>query len=416
LWNTTATIAAANDALASFLEERLPAAENSTPMVRVENVMGKLYAADKTRYAPIEKENAKSPVLLTQLRKDAIRHVLGERRSNGGNDENDNDAEITDLVEAAFAVWVEARHRTIPMHFAESVVSSLKEIGSLRRISSSSNADGDDDGNRVVVGAITDGNSDPMSIPEISQYFDFCINAESVGISKPDKRVYLRGVARAMQHPSLRDLLPEMPAGGGDDLSEQALEDLVGPWWVHIGDDFVKDCVAAKNLNMRTIWATELVRDKIVKQDSWKTAAASSKQKRTVEDLVKEVSEMEVVDMQVGADDYLEHSLRAEFVDAVADEFQHIVQILREWQQDAVASGTSALDSATVSNQTADTELPEYFEVIKPDKVTETTASVDPVEVRKDSTTAKDAKFCIQCGAKLPLVAKFCSSCGEQQQ
>ena len=253
LWNTTATIAAANDALAAFLEERLPAAENSTPVIRVENVMGKLYAADKTRYAPIEKEDAKSPVLLTQLRKDAIRHVLGERRSNGGDDENDEDAETTDLVEAAFAVWVEARHRTIPMHFAESVVSSLKEIGSLRRTSRSSNDDDDDDDdddrNRVVVGAITDGNSDPMSIPEIAQYFDFCINAESVGISKPDKRVYLRGVARAMQHPSLRDLLSDATAdGGGDDLSEQALEDLVGPWWVHIGDDFVKDCVAAKNL------------------------------------------------------------------------------------------------------------------------------------------------------------------------
>ena len=153
-----------------------------------------------------------------------------------------------------------------------------------------------------------------------------------------------------------------------------------------------------------------------MKQDTWKTAAASSRQKRTVEDLVKEVSEMEVVDMQVGADDYLENSLRAEFVDAVADEFQSIAKILRDWQEDAVASGTAALDSATASEQKADTELPEYFELIKPDKVTETTASVDPVEVKKeDSTVAKDTKFCIQCGAKLPVVAKFCSSCGEQQ-
>jgi FMN phosphatase YigB (HAD superfamily) len=33
----------------------------------------------------------------------------------------------------------------------------------------------------------------------------------------------------------------------------------VGPWWVHIGDDFFKDIVAAKESQMRTVWARELI-------------------------------------------------------------------------------------------------------------------------------------------------------------
>ena len=354
--------------------------------------MGKLYTANKAQYAPIEKEDAKAPVLLTQLRKDAIRQVLVH------NGMNENGADTNELVEAAFGIWVDARHQTIPSHFAESTVDILKEICSLRSRHDTN----------VVIGAITDGNSDPMLIPEISEFFDFCINAESVGISKPDKRVYLRGVARAIQHPTLQDLLPAASSIEDGELTEEALEDLIGPWWVHIGDDFVKDCVAAKNLNMRTIWATELVRDKIVKQETWKMAAESSKQKRTVEELVKEVSELEVVEMQVGADNYLANSLQAEFADAVADEFQSVACILRQWQEEAVSAG-----SAIASEGPPESGLSEYFELIKPDKETETVASADSAKAKDDS--ANDTKFCIYCGAKLPVVAKFCSSCGEKQ-
>jgi len=401
IWQTSATISAANDALADFVNAKLNRDEN---VVRVENAMGTLYGADKAKYAPIEQGGAKAPVLLTQLRKDAIRQVLVD------NGMDDDDESTNELVEEAFQVWVNARHQTIPNHFAESVVSCLKEIYAMRTM----------DGADVVVGAITDGNSDPLAIPEISDYFDFCINAESVGISKPDKRVYLKGVARALQHPSLRDFLSsassvtiEEVAG---EMTDEAMEDLVGPWWVHIGDDFVKDCVAAKNLNMRTIWARELVRDKLINQEVWKTAAESSQQERTVEQLVKEISELEVVEMQVGADNYLATSLQEEFADAVTDTFQGIATVLRQWQHEATLARSPVSTSETTPSEESE-ELPEYFELIQPDSSTQLESRevgakvVDGDAISSDSKT----KFCIHCGEKLPLVAKFCSACGEKQ-
>jgi FMN phosphatase YigB (HAD superfamily) len=365
--------------------------------------MGTLYNKDKAKYSPIEREEARAPVLLTQLRKDAIRHVLKEY---GGMDAADDAEDRLDtLVEEAFTIWVKARYESIPNHFAESVITCLQDISSLKS----------SDNKRVVVGAITDGNSDPTDIPELSEYFDFCVNAETVGVSKPDKSVYLRGVARALEHPSLRDILSlemsKITSNGERRLTDAALEDLVGPWWVHVGDDFVKDCVAAKNLNMRTIWARELVLDNMVKEEAWRTAARSSKQGRTVEELVKEVAELEVIEMQVGADNYLADSLEAEFADAVTDQFRDIATIVRRWQVEAAAV---AVDSAVAINNTSqESKLQDNIELI-PGR-TDAETMVEPETKAPTSVISSDTKFCIHCGTKIPVISKFCFSCGEKQ-
>ena len=64
--------------------------------------------------------------------------------------------------------------------------------------------------------------------------------------------------------------------------------------------------MAAKSLNMRSIWARELVMDKLKKP-----TPQVAESNRTVEELVKEVSEMQVVKMQLGAGDYLTSGLSA---------------------------------------------------------------------------------------------------------
>jgi hypothetical protein len=71
LWKTSATIAAANDALAEFLD-----AHSIVQPKRIEKIMGELFRASKETYCPIEPESAKAPVLLTQLRKDAVVQIL----------------------------------------------------------------------------------------------------------------------------------------------------------------------------------------------------------------------------------------------------------------------------------------------------------------------------------------------------
>lgn len=403
LWKTSATIDAANDALAEFLSMKL----EQTKMIRVEHVMGKLYQANEKRYAPLQINNlVKGPVLLTLLRKDAIRYTLTNHNESGL---VDNDQSIENIVEEAFLVWRDARHQSIPLHFAKAVVECLQEIRSLPT---------KDNATKIIVGAVTDGNSDPFAIQDISTYFDFCINAESIGIGKPDKRIYLQAVAQALQHPtsSLQDLIPtSLALTSMDQFSEQQLEDLIGPWWVHIGDDFVKDCVAAKNLNMRTIWTRELVQDKIIKEDTWKRAAESSKSKRNdIQSFVHKVSNSAVVEMAVGADDYLANSLKEEFADAVLDEFRCVAMVLRQWQEEALTSSSSFV---TQTKDSTKDDPPEFLESI--DQTTnleklEGAIHFD-VEDSKSSTTT-ETKFCIFCGTKLPVIAKFCFSCGKEQQ
>lgn len=306
IWNTTETIQAANDALAKFLDAR-----NIAQPIRVEKVMGELFQADKARYSPIERDTAKAPVALTLLRKDAIRKVLCEY-----NNFTVDDASL--LADEAFDEWALARHEAMPENFASSVCECLQEIASLRS----------SDGLRILIGAITDGNSDPSRVKGL-EGFDFCVNAESVGVSKPDKRLFLKGVEMALNHPLMSDFVSPL----GESLSDDILEESIGPFWVHVGDDFVKDIVAAKSLRMRTIWSRELVRQRIpgVKPDN-------NANSRSVEQFVKEISGMKVVKMEVGAADYLADSLQQEFADAAVDHFRDLGKVVSRWHEEGLSA------------------------------------------------------------------------------
>ena len=259
LWRTGEVISAANDALAYYLGEKGIA----TP-VRTEAVMGDLFKNDKVRYCPdlrvevtdIEQvtnvdRNSKSdaagestifiqagskkPVLLTQLRKDALRNILMIHNYY-------DETSATIFAEEAFVVWTDARHKAIPKNYATSVLEVMDSISSLRTSL----------GHMPVVGAITDGNSDPRTVPGLGKYFDFVVNAELVGVSKPDKRVYHAAISKISEHPALEDLFLETMGSFGADrkFNLELAEDVIGPWWCHIGDDFFKDCVAAKDLKV----------------------------------------------------------------------------------------------------------------------------------------------------------------------
>jgi FMN phosphatase YigB (HAD superfamily) len=186
LWRTSCTIDAANDALALFLSGMVNSTISSSqpPIRRVEQVMGDLFCDNKARYCPVDADKQKSPVSLTRLRKDAILQVLKQQQHQQQDDDNDTIAaacmdELIVLADTAFAEWTRARHEAIPSHLAVGVEECLRQIASLRT----------SQGHPVLIGAITDGNSDPRNIPALSPYFDFCVQAETVGVGKPDKRV-----------------------------------------------------------------------------------------------------------------------------------------------------------------------------------------------------------------------------------
>ena len=133
---------------------------------------------------------------------------------------------------------------------------------------------------------------------------------------------------------------------------------------MHIGDDFVKDVVAAKTLNMRAIWATELIQDKLRKQQAesrinsnQSAPADDGKNKMNVEKFVQKVSEMKVIEMPVGADNYLVDSIQREFVDAVVDDFSNLAPTISKWHEDGVRAVELQRPTTEILVNTGTTEV-----------------------------------------------------------
>ena len=369
LWKTGEVISHANDVLSQYLTDK----GVSVP-VRTEVVMGELFKKDPKRYCPLaefdeEKDDStrkdgdsgtdfdktaggeakgvhifsgsSKPVLLTQLRIDALRDIFVRYNSFSAE-------EAQAAAEEAFQIWTKARHDAIPNHFARQVVESLEM---LRTIESR-------DGHRVVIIAITDGNSNPRNVESLRPYFDLVVNSEQVGVAKPDARVYLKAAEQLLEHPRLEDVFLEAMGACKmlDDAVEKTdlLETAIGPWWVHIGDDFMKGIVAARDLGMRTIWSRELVRkapnsaeekDLAAKQLNGREGDNGRRtKKRSVADLVEELATMKVVEMSIGADEFLADSIHREFADEIVDDFASIANLLHEWHLD----GSSNKDGSSV--------------------------------------------------------------------
>lgn len=374
VWKTSNVISAANDALFEYLDSL-----SLSQPERIEVIMGKLFRSNPQVYAP---SGGKSPVFLTQLRKDAIYFLLNEY--NNGRI-NDNVDDIDNFVNEAFEVWTKARHDAIPLNYATNVLSTLEKIRS-----------NFGEGN-IMIGAITDGNSNPTQVQYLSDYFQFVINAEQVGISKPSSKIYQEAFNYAM-------------ATGKITNNNNGSADEIGGWWVHIGDDFIKDIVAAKDMKMRTIWSRELVLDKI-KKDQEKENQSSGIGDKDMTQFVENMSrEMEknagVLNMNIGADDYLADSVGNEFADAIVDSFDQIADVLLRWQTVAMQQQLKN-DKGNIP--------PIQSQISQPQPKPAVMSTLDLTAESADVETKGKSKFCVYCGTQLPMVASFCSSCGEKQ-
>ena len=403
IWKTDKCIGAANDALAEFLSK-----EEIVQPERVEVVMGNLFRSNKAVYAPLDDENAKSPVLLTKLRTDAIRHIL----ENHNTEKYSDLSTIEDFAKKSFEIWTEARHHAASKNFAKSVIECLTEISSSIQTTQ---------GNQVLIGAITDGNSNPNIVKGLNDYFDFVVNAEMVGVSKPDKRVYLEAAKQhVFKHPSFDDI--EISNLDADD----ELENAIGPYWVHIGDDFMKDVVAAKGLKMRTIWATELIRDKLKKEatnqkSSTEEEVPSTTTNNDEQDLkafVKKMADKKTISMTLGDDYYLADSMREEYVDAIAEEFQHLSDILLDWHNEGTKNTAAAISksntAATSENVTPTVKVGGTTNAEKMSSLTE--PSIDdivtvvlPDEVSDDTTNGGGASSSKAKARAFRLIREDCT-------
>jgi len=375
----------------------------------------------------VEKKTKMKPVYLTLLRKDAIRSLIlanNDDNSTAALPSNSLMVDLEQQIDLAFDVWMKARCESISKNFVPCAVSTLQQLRS----------------EAIYIGAITDGNSNPNQVSELSGLFDFVVRAEDVGVSKPDARVYKAAVASLMLRLEQDgrnieefflgndgDDIPALPAtyvksGSSSkilnwkDVDEDAVEafsDGVGPWWVHVGDDFFKDVVAAKEFQMRTVWSRELIGGSEIIMSTDRKEISSNVingnsvdiKQRSVSDLVNDIAKSEdgVLKMSIGPSEFLSQSIHTEFSDAILDRFGDLGDLLVRWQREgAISQLNDNTDESLVSDESTEIGA-------------KTSRQQPKLEVPSSETTQADYKFCISCGGKLPIAAKFCSSCGEKQ-
>lgn len=118
----------------------------------------------------------------------------------------DSLAVAQDTAETAFQVFLAERQK---VEFFADVKPVLQTLSS-----------------RYMLGALSNGNADVRRVG-LAQYFNFALNADALGLSKPEPSVFMSALGRA-----------QVPA-------EHA---------VHIGDDTHTDMFGAKRVGMRTVW------------------------------------------------------------------------------------------------------------------------------------------------------------------
>ncbi|KAL7467350.1 hypothetical protein ACHAXS_007591 [Conticribra weissflogii] len=410
------------------------------------------------------------PVYLTLLRKDAIRSLILQSSSSKLSAE-----EMESLVEQAFRIWADARIHSIQTNFAVNAVECLRrlqrDVASLPSSSSSSSSLPSSSSSSsslsyfkkaIYIGAITDGNSDPTSVPQLRDLFDFVVRAEDVGASKPDRRVYRAAVGELMVRltrdgrcvnrfflemdenneeetmekeekeedndgdgigigifPKMTTTTTTTTTNSWKDIDEDTLEafsEAVGPWWVHVGDDFFKDVVAAKEFGMRSVWVRELIGGAGATAETIEDVNDKPKKERTVQDLVEELSKKEngVIEMAIGESNFLANALHEEFSDAILEKFEDLGDLLIGWHREGCV-GEIIMDRRAEEGETnLSVEEDDVAASGKP--VAEPSPSPKQPSLSGEETRTKvDSKFCVFCGEKIPVVAKFCSGCGERQ-
>ena len=201
----------------------------------------------------------------------------------------------------------------------------------------------------------------------------------------------------------------------------EAFSEAVGPWWVHVGDDFFKDVVAAKEFKMRTVWSRELIigrgnNNNNNPADGGKSSGSSGRNpkeegsSRTVGDLASDVAKSDgVLTMAIGESEFLKESLQEEFCDAILDRFDDLGDLLLGWHEEGM---TMAGRRTTGNDGMADAIVPEIDAAISRCDYQRQTKEDSSLNTGSGQPSYK---FCVFCGAKLPSAAKFCSSCGERQ-
>ncbi len=186
LWSVKPVIVNADKALLAWLAENAVRLEALTPE-RLQHLRGE-----------VVQQQPKLDRLVSELRYQVLLRALlqsgyGER-------------EAQEIAEQAFQIFLAARQNV------ELFSDVLPTLELLRR--------------RYMLGALSNGNADVRRVG-LGEYFSFALNADMLGVAKPESQVFLAALARAQVQPAHS---------------------------IHIGDHPQDDIFGAQQVGMRTIW------------------------------------------------------------------------------------------------------------------------------------------------------------------
>jgi len=369
LWPTKLVITAANDALESHMNEHYPDIVEAGKHLLSDTASNSFFVPLLMRQLHNERRKAEpntpaEPIDLTELRKAAILKAAVEVRDGAR-------AEV--VADSCFLVWRRARHQACEYFMFDGVIDSLNML----------NAAG------FVLGAITNGNADISEIPCLAGIFTFSVTSEEVGESKPSPLPFYTAAEK-------------VGFKFGTDIGRK---------WVHIGDDFGKDCAPAKALKMRTVWVHDV--------DAYMGDADANNKLKTMAPTQRGAQPLENIPMEngvykmsmMGSGDYLAQMVIKDAVDATVKTTVEAAQVVLQWHTDFEVASQLLSESTPLRSSSSCFEDQETSNPIP-----QSTSAAFLIEENLAAPVATPTKkFCVECGAKLPREAKFCIECGSRQ-
>lgn len=150
------------------------------------------------------------------------------------------------VVEDVFDSWLSTRHASADKYLFPGCIDALDAVRQQHP--------------DAIIGAITNGRGNPLYMPSVKSFFNFCVSGEDEGVfpkRKPDKGIY------------------EAALGTFFNLSEESLESLN---WIHVGDDLANDVGAAAMAGAKSIWLC--VEEEESDLPSWSTATKEELESR----------------------------------------------------------------------------------------------------------------------------------------
>lgn len=228
LWAVRPVMAEANRLLWQWLEDNTPEFTNT------------FSATDLIEGSPFRREVIDAEPGIAHSMTLVRQRLLAAGLRRVGYSEKEAEARMN----AAYQVFIEARHAVTPFTGAADMLVALRDQG-------------------YKLGALSNGNAD-VELTDLSGYFDFQFNADSVGSAKPAPEMFEAALAKT-------ELAP-------DEV-------------VHVGDHPINDVEGARRVGMRTLWVdlTASSPDAIVWPESVPAADVVVTDVRAIPDAIREL-------------------------------------------------------------------------------------------------------------------------------